>query len=68
MKTEMSMPELKCLPSEERTMTRAQALSEMSLTASGSSRQNSGIIEFALSGRLKRICAIWSAISTVKHV
>jgi hypothetical protein len=67
MNTDMSMPAVKCLPSDEMTMTRASASLEILSTASGSSFQNSGVIELALSGRLKRIWAIWSAISTVKQ-
>ena len=62
------MPEVKCLPSEEITITRASALLETLSIASGNSFQNSMVIEFALSGRLKRIWAICSAISSVKQL
>ena len=48
-------------------MTRAFALVSMSFTISGNSRQNSGTIVFSSSPRLSWICAIWSAISTLKQ-
>ena len=46
------MPAEKCLPVDEITMARARPSAQMPRTISGSSVQNSGIIEFSLSGRL----------------
>ena len=62
----MSIPEEKCRPSAESTMTRAAPSLDSAFTAWGSSVQKEGIIEFAFSGRLKRICAIPLGNSKIK--
>ena len=66
--TARSMPAEKCLPVEEITMARARPSALMPLTMAGSSIQNSGIIEFSLSGRLSWMWATWSLSVTSKQV
>ena len=68
MKTDRSMPALKCLPVLLMTTTRALASSLMPVTISGSSRQKAGVMVLSSSGRDSRTWATWSAISTSKQL
>ncbi len=65
--TARSMPAEKCLPVELMTMQRARALWSMSFTITGSSFQNSRLMEFMASGRFNWIWATPSSRVTLKQ-
>ena len=61
------MPDEKCGPVDEITITRARAFWSMSSMIRGSSSQNARIMLLRLSGRLSTMWAILSVIVTSKH-
>src|SRR6056297_3494898 len=65
--TSRSIPEQKCLPTDDSTIARTVPDADSPSTISGSSRQNAGIIELLFSGRFIRMWATLSVTSTSKH-